>query len=368
MFYTRNEHRENFLRLNSMNKQIQHLNRDLQNNLREMLYWFLNPKSKGLEQTDDRHTVEMISRNIMMGYSLWNPSMEGVENIIEVSELNESDYSLSQDSDYLEPVIELKREAYKRLKSYLLDFMLHGSLATLDYSKGWSDFDTYLIVSKSTIMEPKRLTELRDILIELYPFLIKIDTLQHHGFLICTEFDLQHYPSYYMPVEVIRKAKSFLGSFRHTFKILDSSNDMKNYLNGLIKLLKETGKTGIFKHHKKNGEYLLSDYRNRNNAMYQMKYFLSYYTSLPYIYLGAKGIPCYKKDSFKKIRNDIDPNIWEKIEMISYIRNEWPNRERFPFKGNAIPNWVMKTVGKKYFEDLLEVVEHFHKRLTDTKI
>ena len=46
------------------------------------------------------------------------------------------------DLEYLKPLKELKEYANSNLKQYLSGFYLHGSLATKDYIKGWSDVDT----------------------------------------------------------------------------------------------------------------------------------------------------------------------------------------------------------------------------------
>ena len=52
------------------------------------------------------------------------------------------------DFEYLRPLDELKDYAEKKLKGNALGFYLHGSLATKDYIKGWSDVDTTIIISK----------------------------------------------------------------------------------------------------------------------------------------------------------------------------------------------------------------------------
>ena len=47
------------------------------------------------------------------------------------------------DLDYINPLSELQAYAKNHLKQCLLGFYIHGSLATNDYIKGWSDADIY---------------------------------------------------------------------------------------------------------------------------------------------------------------------------------------------------------------------------------
>ena len=75
---------------------------------------------------------------------------------IKLLEFKESDYK-NIDSEFLSPIISIQEYANKFLKEYLIDFLIHGSIATLDYSKGWSDLDTLIIIKTSTLRNPNKL-------------------------------------------------------------------------------------------------------------------------------------------------------------------------------------------------------------------
>ena len=113
------------------------------------------------------------------------------------------------DLRYLRPLKKLKDYANNNLKQHLSGFYLHGSLATRDYIKGWSDIDTLAIVSKETIENPKHLLKLRKRMYHMRYFFYKIDPLQHHGSIVVSEYDLSNYCQPYFPIPVFNYAKSF---------------------------------------------------------------------------------------------------------------------------------------------------------------
>lgn len=328
-----------------------------QDTLHTMLTWFLSPKSRGLELVDGFHTVRMVSQNISLGYqNLFAIEGERIIKTLSIPDIDEEEYS-SKDEGYLRPVIEIRKYAKNYLRDYLDSFLIHGSIATLDYSVGWSDLDTYLILSKETILDSSRLVELRDRLLHAYSYLLRIDPLQHHGFLLCTASDLEQYPSPFMPVNVLKYSKSLLGDCQITFYILPESLRRKDAFRKHLYFFKKTYETGILKHHAYNGEYLLDNFQNRENAMYQMKNFLEFVTILPAYFLEAQGKPCYKRESFDLVKPHVPSENWELIEKVSFLRMEWQNRETHPYVGNKIPDWLIRGLEDNYFKRMYELVK-----------
>ena len=330
---------------------------DFQNSLHQTLTWFLSPKSKLLEQ-EGRHLVKMIAGNIANGYK--NLTLEGDVSFkdkisIQVPELNSKEL-LSKDEDYLKAVLELREFASLNLLNYLSDFLIHGSIATLDYSKGWSDLDTFLIIKKEVVRNNGLLMELREQLITAYHFLLDIDALQHHGFILCSEMDMESYPSFYMPVEVLRYSKSLFGKNTLSFNTVDVYRDLKYSFRSRVELFKNAFEKGVLEHHAYKGEYLLSAFRNANNAMYQLKYYLGIIMMLPCYYLEIKGKPCYKKYSFVAVRPVVPANLWAVVEKSSKIRELWQKDEVFPCRSNKIPLWVQEILGKDYFQEGYEFI------------
>lgn len=327
----------------------QKIGRKFQDNLHSLLTWFLNPKSKVLKQETD-YPVRILGENICLGYqNLVLDSDVTPEVSITVPELIDNEYTL-KDREYLKPVLGLKKFAQKELERYLSNFLLHGSLGTLDYAKGWSDFDTYLIIKKQVVNDRHLLMCLREKLLEAYEFLLKIDPLQHHGFLVCTETDLLHYPSFYLPPEIMKFAKSFFSTQRIMIKQIDPGEELERNFHDLLLLFEETTKTGIFKRHPYHGEYLLAEYKNKDNGLYQFKNFIGYLALAPAYFLQAQGCPTYKREAFKIVKGIVSPKSKDLLNRITALREEWPIREKFPYKGNSIPNWAAHLLNKDYFE------------------
>ena len=339
--------------------------RALQDGLHSMLTWFLSPKSKGLELVDGFHCTRMIAQNISLGYqNLPKTTSRRIVTELFVPELDTEEY-LSKDAVYLRPIIELKQYASERLRDHLDALLVIGSMATLDYSRGWSDLDTYLIVKNETIFEPNSLLKLRELLLSAYSYLLRIDPLQHHGFLCCTAADLIQYPSYYMPVNVLKYSKSILGEYRVAFHVLPGSIGVKERFQKHVGFFKKTYESGILKHHAYNGEYLLDNFHNADNAMYQMKNFLEFVTLLPAYFLEAKGTPCYKRDSFDLVRPYVPDENWELTEIAGLIRKEWENKEVHPYTGNRVPDWLIDMLGANYFKRMYELVKVLWKHLAN---
>jgi len=334
---------------------------DQQDNFHEMLTWFLNPKSISLDK-EGPWRVANIAKNLCSQYQFLQTTKEKKEtNTITIEALQEEDY-IAKDKDFLTPVITLKTFANKQLKPFLKDFLVHGSMATLDYAKGWSDFDTFVIIKGETFKDHQSLIALRTLLWEAHPTLLEIDPLQHHSFIYCTEFDLTNYPSYYLPKEVLPYSKSLFGNTEIEIHTISVQEKVKDNFRKKVALFKQAVEEGIFKHHVYQGEYLLANYENSNNAMYQMKYFLAVVMILPSLYLEAKGQSCYKKFSFEKVKEEFTQS-WDIIEKASKIRLLWETKEQHPYQNNNIPEWLKKELGNNYFEEAYLLISEMDKKV-----
>lgn len=313
----------------------------------QMLSWFLSKKSQCLDN-EGEWVVNMIAKNISYSYqSLPKVKIEYKTINISMEVIDEEDYS-AQDASYLQPVLKLKNFVNSHIKDNVVDFLIHGSIATLDYVKGWSDLDTLLVVNSKTIEDPISLVVFRKNLLSAHDYLLEIDTLQHHGFIFCTEFDLDHYFSHCLPIEVLQQSKSLIKNSNFKVKYNRSKLNSMKFFEDKVFTLKKAFEDGVLLHHPYKGQHLLENYGNPN-AMYQMKYFLSVLMSLPILYLDALGTPCYKNESFGKIKKTFE-NEWEIIEKASLIRSMWSERENHPYKGNQIPEWLRKELGDLYFK------------------
>lgn len=326
-----------------------------QSALQQNLYWFLHPQSKNLD-AGGAHVVLQVAKLLAEGYGQLTFSPQKL-NIISkrVPDFVESVY-FSEDRAFRRPIVELARFGRDRMSPYLRHFFLHGSLASLDYCRGWSDVDTFLVVARETATDPQRLSMLRSLLHEAYAYLTAVDPLQHHGFIVMTEMDLLCFPPSALPPVALDVALSLLpGADAIEFQTRECAATIRSAAESRLALFQSALNSGEFRHHDRDGVYLQARWRNASNAMYQLKYFLSMIMIQPAYLLEALGCPCLKRDSFTRCR-EILASEWEIIERASAVRRQWPERECHPFRGNAIPSWVRDTIGEDYFERGLGLV------------
>ena len=232
---------------------------------------------------------------------------------VEVSAFDDNEYQ-QLDEEYTKPLILLKERAKTFLQEYVSGFYLHGSMATIDYVKGWSDVDTLLIIRKETIKNPKRLLSLRNEAYKLTSFFYLIDPLQHHGYFVFTEYDMMFYPQPYFPLVLFDYAKTcFVDLNDLIFYERDSSIERLHSLWNLCYLFREA--------------YLT---QKKIKTLYELKAYLHVLLLLPSLYLQAKGEPCYKKYSFEKAKRDFEEEIWKVINYATTIREEWKDVSLFP--------------------------------------
>lgn len=333
------------------------MNHNLQRLLKKQLEWFLSPKSMGLEKADGLHAPYEQAELISECYKQLSQSLEyqnSKTSKFSIERSIENDIPLANNS-YIDPVNEMIQWAKDSLQDYISSFWIHGSIASQDYIIGWSDLDTYLIVKKETLKDSKNLCELRNLLLKGYDYLIKVDPLQHHGFLTCSEYDINNYLPGYLPLKVLQESKQVFGNKKINFLISERLNNSR-ILPKIRMLLEESEKSGVFKHHPLKGEYLLNNYENKNNAMYQMKNFISLINILPIYYYNDRGIECSKKDSFSMIYKEKNMNF-DLLKTASNVRNMWSSKENHPFRGNTIPEWLIKEFGLDYFSRTLVFVD-----------
>ena len=330
---------------------VDHTLESLQSSLRQMLTWFLSPKSLGLEH-DGAHAVHMVANHLAQGYAVLNDGLNYQPTAeVEIQAFNKADYQ-GTDTDYLAPVVELGERVNSEIAEHVIDFMIHGSIATLDYSRGWSDFDTFVIVSDDTVLNGRELTALRTKLLKAYSSLTAVDPLQHHGFIVCTEIDLKRYYEDTMPLEVLRRAKSYIGTKTLQLNPVKNIDRERNILASRAQFFREAGELGVMKHHAYNDVHLQSHYRNAENGLFQFKYLLGIGAIAPCYYRDAIGKSAYKKDAIEQVAPLLSPPSRAFLESTTAIRNEWPKRQQFPYEGNQIPDWFKDFVEPDYIVNL----------------
>jgi len=187
--------------------------------------------------------------------------------------------------------------------------IVHGSIATNEVIP-YSDFDGLLIV-KNQFHNSR---PLKAFIKESMKLINEFDPLQHHGWFIIYERQLQDYPNTYFPIELYEYSRVIFPNIPHKIYIRYSNNiDYIYPFNRLAGFLKSK---------------ITSGYRPMN--AYSLKSFLSQVMLLPAIYYQAKtGNGIFKKHSFDLVKNDFKEESWEAIQIATKIRKEWNYKFQF---------------------------------------
>lgn len=194
--------------------------------------------------------------------------------------------------------------------------IVHGSVGTSEVIP-YSDFDGLIIVKDIFVGSE----ELNDFKKESMKLILQFDPLQHHGWFQIKESQLQNYPQFYLPFEVLYHSKLIfpvLPEIEIKFKFNVDEVDYKRSLKQLISSIENQS-------------------NSKSMRLYELKSFLSKVMLLPTMYYSAKmhqGL--FKKDSFLVVKEDFTEEEWSCIDSASLIRTNWN------YKLNPFQNFIMK--------------------------
>lgn len=203
-------------------------------------------------------------------------------------------------------VLEMMK-ALSPLESVLHSAYVHGSLATGE-ENAYSDFDGLLILKDAIFEDRTKLSRAAATLNSLRFYMHRQDPLQHHGWFVLSETDMQSYQEDFLPVETLRLAKCIFPSTTSELSIrLDRNADFKRPFFRLCRSI----------------EKKLINSPSKYN-LYSIKAILSEFMMLPSLYVQAKtGKGIFKKYSFETMRTDFDQQDFEVMDKVSSIRSRW---------------------------------------------
>ena len=205
------------------------------------------------------------------------------------------------------------RDARRRLldvsRSTGLEFFLHGSFASLDFT-GYSDLDTFVLVPRTTAVDPDALHVARRGLVQTWRALKEFDPLQHHGHFILTEIDLRGYPDPLLPTVILERAVA-LASKRRLLRVRSRPAPTL-----------ATERFFAFAH-----RFLRTDLRRGWRNAYRLKSDLSVFMLLPALWCQARGRPVDKKRSFRAVYPLLSPPSVDAFRRAAEIRSVWQYAE-----------------------------------------
>ena len=272
---------------------------EIQKTQNQILAWYLDDKSAYLDAEGPHRPLEL-ARHISSVYSMYSLEKNYDTRIISKSpqQFSTAIWSDCKDIEYRKRLNDFARFAKSELSQYCQHFLLHGSLATNDYSMGWSDIDTFIVIKDEVMRNPIQLNELRQKVVVAKQLMYRICPLQHHGLIFYTEADLNKYPPYFLPTEVLDSSQELVEDasplvFRE--QQLDICPELTlGRLRSILKDLDKGVKTNWFCQHSYKGECLQNNFQNSNNAMYQLFWLLGNIMTMPAYLMTCLGTPCEK--------------------------------------------------------------------------
>ena len=240
------------------------------------LNWFLDDRSLNLELDGENRPLEL-ANFISTTYKILNNSIEETHIKVQYKPqiFKNLNYANNHDIAYRSFVVEIYDYVNKYLTEYISNFIVHGSLATLDYSKGWSDVDTFVIIKNEALYSKDKLFQLRKHCLELKNIFYKLCPLQHHGLIVFPENSLKNYSRNFMPHQVLKSSIELINN-KYSIDLnlekvtgLDSENISTKRLKGLKSLIKNSLNSGKLCHHPYKRICLENNFNNADNAMRQ---------------------------------------------------------------------------------------------------
>lgn len=228
-------------------------------------------------------------------------------------------------------------------------FYLFGSVASGDSIQGWSDIDSMLLIDHEVLASVDALLDLRNKLLIVNENLKILDPLQHHGVFIMPRLFLEFYSDSFIPIDnlgpILTKCNDSI-----MFRRIQTGKTFQK-LNGLLCNIESCCLAGVMKHHPFKGEFLLADYANSNNCMYQLKYYLGLFTILPSLVAGLRGQNSYKPIAIELLKEKLDGRSKDWLHRISQLRINWDAKNNFNYiKKNCVPPQVYEYIPSNYFE------------------
>jgi len=229
--------------------------------------------------------------------------------------------------------LEMKFFLEKNLSDKILGAYTHGSLGT-DELIPYSDFDGLVILNHEAFKSARDISDTAIVLRKSESIMRKMDPLQHHGWFIITEKELENYPSDYFPPKLFSHVKCLTGKNNFSIRFrAHSEEEQKKHFSAFCKHLCRN----IQNHH-------------AGSNYYDTKSLLSGFILLPAIYLQIKhpeGV--FKKESFDLLRKELTAAEYQVMDDVSGIRSEW----------NYIPTKRYKNL---LLSDNAFMYHYFHKK------
>ncbi len=220
----------------------------------------------------------------------------------------EADTYRRGDPDYFSPIVRLVHFIRKQMAPHLAFAAIHGSVGDLNYARGYSDLDTWLVLDEATVTDAARLRQFAKKCYRSLAELYRFDPLQHHGHMIATAIDWQWYSENWLPLDAFKHACRLIpDKVGPQIRVRDSAADARYSFEELEELMR-----------------LRYARRWRPETAYELKDYLSILMLAPALYLQAKGLYVAKQDSFQIAHDHLPGANWDAMHCATQARSAWP--------------------------------------------
>lgn len=275
-----------------------------------------------------------------------------------ISIVNRFDYDRFKNLGWQYRVIYfLQKQIDKKLNKFVNCFLVHGSFATRDFLEDWSDLDTKIVLKDTIFESTENLNYARKQFAKLSFLCDKIDPLSHHRFSFLTDFDLNYYSRFFLPLVVYKHSLLLNGVSEIRINLRNDKQEQIRQMNNFVDYFRNK---------------VLNKTYSRNLSCWKDD--LAHIMLWPCLMLQAKGISVYKKYSFEKSKQEFPSLDFSLVDEATAIMRDWfrPNVLRYypnflftflPFRLNqTIVNQYRNYLNRRSIQQTAEEVERFTER------
>ena len=183
--------------------------------------------------------------------------------------------------------------------------IVHGSIATLDDTLGFSDMDLAFVVRAVVLKDPNQLLRIRKLTAEILISTYAFDPFMHHGPFYISEIDLAWYPEAIFPPVL----------FDYGVDLLDNSPALEIWTRPSEDITDRM--LGMFENFF--GQWPAAPFILKDG--YDLEWVLGSAMLLPALYLQlSTGSFRYKRDTFSVAEKNFLPEEWEPIRAATELR------------------------------------------------
>jgi hypothetical protein len=191
------------------------------------------------------------------------------------------------------------------------NIIVHGSYGDFTYTS-YSDLDLTVVTTDRVVEQEENIVKLRNwVECYLWPMMLAVDPLQHHGPFYLWQDLRDTYPENILPVQAYQEAWAMMGQ-RLKFRIAKRSSK------------KLSARQDLCVGHCKRLMNPEKQFFERGMSMYSLKNYLSNLMLLPCRYWQQMGRPMHKSRCFDPFYRKF-PTVSRPIRMAACLRRRWPS-------------------------------------------